>query len=454
MVKIGEVEFLVKFDTVGKSFKTLITDAMEDISGTDLGNIEEEIRKIRAHLGVLKTGFSGDYRTDLIKKEAWIKQYADVGYMEDIALRIATSKTQLGYLDPEHKIEVGSEEALKKSTEFVENILARTLDLFERGFESTSAYANLGPKIRKVMKLFETTTETELGYLLKTVIGYLNVEAETDRRIVKEAMDKNAEAAITDTKAHFAQIAKEVGEGVDYVKTVEEFQKALTDYLSPENIDKLMLSSTVVLQGTLRTEIEEMLKKVKFTPSDFLVPRALLKTIEDITGITDLVGKVKAPDVRRVYRDLDELLSDVEEFHTEKTPAAIEKLKADLTATFEAMGWVFALWENKGVGSARSLQKDLELWEGWQAKFGAQVAGTGGAQVKSRFLSFAKGVDEIVESIASKDPERKEKALNDSLQQMLNIITATYDNTEDMPKDIKAVKEALEQNESSTFTEE
>lgn len=454
MVKIGEIEFLVKFDNVGKQFKDIIEESMEDVVSFDMDNIENELRYIRAYMGVLKTPFSGGYEVDLIKKNAYVQQLADEDYLQDIIARISVSKTAMGYFDPKHEIELGSEEAEELARRNMENIFARILDMFEKGFASKTAYAEYGGKIRKTMKLFETATETELSYLLKNVIGYINKEAETDRKIVVEALDKNAEAAITDAKAHFATIAKEINEGSDeiIVKSERDFMEALTEYLSKDNIKKLMTSATVVLQGSLRDEIGEMIKKVKFEPTNFPVPRAFLKTVEDITGLTGLVGKIKVADVRAVFTELEEIMSAVDEFHTEKTPEDVEKLKDTLTQLFEDFGWMFAVWENKGVGSIRSLQKDKEPWANWPV-FAAQVAGTGGAQVKARFLDFEKNITEVAESIISKDPERRDKAVTDSLESIKNILMATYGNTEDIPKNIKEIIEALEKGTSSTFTE-
>lgn len=454
MVKVGEVEFLVKFDTVGKSFKDLIKDAVGTADSIDMGAIENELRYIRGYLGVLKTPFSGGYEVDLIKKNAYVKQLSDDKYIEDIVSKVASSKTILGYFDPTKEIQPGTSEAEELARRNVENIIARVLDMFDMAFASKTSYAEYGGKVRKTMKLFETSTETELAYLFKTIIGYINTEAETDRKIVKEILDKDMDTEITDAKAHFATIAKEIKEGSDeiIVKSEKDFMKALTEYLSMENIKKLMTSSTVVLQGTLRDEIAEMLKHVKFEKTTFPVPRALLKTIEDITGLTDLVGKIKVPDIRAVFTELDEVLAAVDEFHTEKKPEDVKKLKDTLTQLFEDFGWIFAVWENKGVGSIRSLQKDKDPWANWPV-LAAQVAGTGGAQVKARFLDFEKSVAEVASSLVAKDPERRDKALMDSLESMQNIIKATYENTDEMPDAIKQILESLEEGSSTTWNE-
>ena len=62
-------------------------------------------------------------------------------------------------------------------------------------------------------------------------------------------------------------------------------------------------------------------------------------------------------------------------------------------------------------------------------------------------------MEEIVENLAKEDPVRKEAALNGMLQQMLNMLSLTYKNTEDMPEGLRAIVDALEKNESKTETE-
>ena len=53
----------------------------------------------------------------------------------------------------------------------------------------------------------------------------------------------------------------------------------------------------------------------------------------------------------------------------------------------------------------------------------------------------------------SKDPERRDKAVIDSLESMSNILKATYENMDDVPDDIKAIMKALEEGSTTIWTE-
>ena len=441
MVKIGEVEFLVKFDTVGKSFKDLITDAMGDVAGTDLADIENDIKQIRGYMGVLKTPFSGSYEIDLLKKKAYVNQLQDEESRKRITGRFAGSDVIMNYIKP--GVKAGSEEALEIAAGRTEDIFARILDMMDKGFADAGAYTEWGGRIRKIFKILEATTETELNYLFPSLIGYIAKEKEIDAKIVKEILDKDATAIVTDAKGHFATIAKEIDQGGKemVVKTEEDFQKALTKYLSIKNIGTIMTSQTIIFKGEIRKQIEEMVKNVKFDPTNFPVPKSLLRTIEDIFKLTGLVGDTKAPDVRAVFTNFKDVLEIVDKFHTEKTPEDVEKLKEALTEAFDLNKWVFLLWENAGKTSPRKLQKDKQPWNKWSVMSAAFIGTTGGGQIQSELLGLESSTIDIAKSIAEQDPDRTKKALLDGLEKLFNVMLATSDDVSGLPELMEEIKE-------------
>ena len=76
MVKIGEVEFLVKFDTIGNQFQKALTEGLGSLD-FGLDDIEDKLDNIEGHLGLLVTPFSGNRLVDIIKAKGHLQQLQD-----------------------------------------------------------------------------------------------------------------------------------------------------------------------------------------------------------------------------------------------------------------------------------------------------------------------------------------------------------------------------------------
>lgn len=477
MVKLGEVEFLVKFDTVGQSFKDVLKDALGDQDlDIDFTDIQDELRYIRSYLGVLKTPFSGSYEVDIIKKRAYVKELESEEYFEKIVNLAKVSETILGYFTGEKgKVKAGTEEAESIAREGVEIAFKRILDFMNKAFASPITYQIEGDKINKILKMFEAGTETAMNYLMGTALKFSITEADIDRKLVEqvgtiidesgdelgEDTEEQVEATITKEKGLFNRIKirlEKTEESLDdswdhIIKKQGDFTKAIDEFISKENIKELLTSQAVEFKGSLREEIEEMLKYVTFEVADVIYPQGFLKTVvaikDDLKLMGDIVSRERAgavPDVRALMTNFEDAWEVIEKFTVLTKEKDIQKLKEDVKEAFDTFGWLFMLWENKKWASLGEMQQDLQKYpeEMRPLIMGAAAFGTGGVTVKPELADIPATKQELIELAKEEEPEKIKMGIENLLEKITNVLGVSQDIWGSMPGIGDSLKELLE----------
>jgi len=253
MVKIGEVEFLVKFDTIGKSFKDIFEDALDDI---DFGVDEELMNKVNQIWFDLKQQYriTGTDRTfaqfihsDLENIRKWWSDEKNIKQLARDIMASARGPAALGV--PEE--EWGEEESIIKKVEMYRDLLfsrlekatkpeyfekyASNLNQFltaaERIMGSKNIVENIG-KFNLLIDEFENVTKQITDILDDLEIGYLAKGHGGERYFQIQYADVGKGEKPISAGEFFDRLIKDIG-----AERVEEMIKRTSGIPAPERED-------------------------------------------------------------------------------------------------------------------------------------------------------------------------------------------------------------------------
>lgn len=356
MAKVGEVEFLVKFDTVGKEFKDVLRDSLKDM---DFGgvDIEQKLATIQSHLGLLVTPFSGNRLTDLIKSQGYLEMLRNPDWIEKKVEAIASSQTLLTKLGI--GAVPGSQEAKKEAEESFGFLTKDIANFMKVTFSSEFAFAKNFPTLQDVIGLLTTATEGNLPYLMEKIIDKLRVETNVDEGIfgwledmgVKTSGQRLWDITMQDIKAENEE---------NVISSYQEFLDLIGDkFKDEEDIVRILFGSTRVYEKPLKKKLEEILESTTFKEGLGL-PRGLINTINEIKGTKIEISRSFKNDLKFIVQDAEKAKEIIEKMSANLKDEDRTNLIERAMKAIEQFGWYFLYGESKITGAPRKLAEDLE----------------------------------------------------------------------------------------------
>lgn len=423
MVKIGEVEFLVRFDTVGKEFTNVLQDVLKDL---DIGgeDIDERLAGIEGYLGMLVTPWSGSRVVDLRKSGAYLKQLESEEWIAEKVKSIASSETLLKYFGLEGA-ELGKEETEEAAREKFLPLTRDIAKFIEVAMSSEAAYNRGISTLVDITTLLSTSTEGNLAHLIEKVMRKVQVETHVDTAIFKW-LEEEVKATVFVGQKHWDILKKEVGKEdkplVDtYQKLMDKIGEAVKDEPKKEEILKRMFyGSPTALKDEAREIVEKLLSEVRISKG-LALPKNIVRTIEELEGLEKQSLKLRsfALDLKFLLHEESDVNQLIERMGTALTDEEKEVLVERIEESISKFGYFFGFGESALIGGLRKLGKDMErLPESMRKEFFS------GTYMGPVYGSFAEEVASTipVADIGLSMEEKLPQKLVESLQVNLDVL--------------------------------
>jgi len=354
MAKIGEVEFLINFDTLGKSFADKLNDAIS-AAGFDTGDIDSKLDKINSHLDLLVTPFSGVREVDIVKAVGHFAQLKDPKFFDKKVAQMMSSEKILekfGFTGV-----AGSAEAKKFSEDQLKIIFDDIGEMMRRTLSSDREYFLNYANLRTIQGVFDASFEGTLAYLSKRMITGLRQEKWVDAALFKKFKDDWG-MDIGKTQRWWDPVKTEVpmppGVSSKMITSYEELLIATHENLKNETIKKIFTGDpqSLITDPTALQDIEDnFVTKFGIAANEY-IPRALLKAIaqlaegieeEDLFGTS---GFIKL-DVKAFLKTGKQTMDLLNTFGDQKTVAQLEHIHKVITSLLAKGKEVFIPFESK-----------------------------------------------------------------------------------------------------------
>ena len=407
MVKVGEVEFLVKFDGINTEFKKTLVSALKEAGvsgggGRGGGDTDEQIREINLRLRrmFVTTGKFDSYRQFLTKSENIVENLTDEKRIQEIAENALTSPATRKFFGiSDEDMKEYQSEALPKAIEKITDISTNMLDLVQKSVLSEKEWEKRKAMFGTVLPMFESV---QGGNRIKDIISYMI------RRTMDEAI--NVTSFLTDIakgrtmnfqarklaggeeEKRWDLVWGEFGEGGTDITDPQEFMNAFMDKaagrLSNEQLADIFLygkkpageivdvvediAQDIIDEFTIRQEtaiphvISDIFEKLaKESDSDLKVFAKSREELNEMLGRTalksekiwtkmDFIVQGSIKELKEYAQDFEDLTGVGGLFDT-----AIEKINE---YSFEEKG--FAIIESKLTESIANFKWDIPIVKG------------------------------------------------------------------------------------------
>lgn len=297
MVKIGEVEFLVRFDSVGKEFKNVLEEAIDDL---DIGVDEELMNKVNQIWFDLKQQYriTGTSRTfaqfihsDLENIRNWWSKEENIKQLARDIMASARGPAALGV--PEE--EWGEEESIIKRVEAYRDLLFSRLEkatkpeYFEKYASNLNQFLTAAERIMGSKNIVEN-------------IGKFNLLIDEFENVTKQITDILDDLEIEYlAKGHggerYFQIQYgDVGEGEKPISAGEFFDRLIKE-MGAEKVEE-MVKRTSGIPAPEREDWKKTLRKIfeeYYIPKGQAIPIPIAKLLAK--HMIDELGDVKTEDI-------------------------------------------------------------------------------------------------------------------------------------------------------------
>ena len=382
MVKLGEVEFLVKFDTVSRTFAETLREALGDEGLIDNEEIENKLDKIEGHLGILVTPFSGNRMVDLIKSRGYIAQLKDPKWIEKKVETIASSPMLLKKLGIEEA--PSSEEAKEAAREKFDIFTKDIADFIKVTVSSEAGYLKNFPTLQDIIGLLTVSTEGNIPYLIEKIMNKLKAETEVDKAVYKWLKDEMDIDISNVTQRIWDRLTKDVEpeEGTEIeveteVKTSQDFLDLIGKILElredkEELREEIFSGDPTKASEELKDFIREELKAVTFK-GGIQVPRVFRKGLEEARGLEkgelyDVKLRNIKNDIKFILKDIEKIEPIVEQMGKGLSPEEREDLIERAKEAIQSYGWYYFIGESKVYGDERKLAAEKKKMKAGAAK--------------------------------------------------------------------------------------
>lgn len=446
MVKLGEVEFLVKFDTVSKTFADTLKEAIGDEDLFNTEDIEDQLNKIEGHLGVLVTPFSGNRMVDIVKSEGYLEQLKDPAFKAKKIETIASHKTLLDKFGIEEP--TGSPEAKEQAEEKFDAFSRDMADFIKMTMSSELSYIKNFATLQDIIGLLTVSTEGNLAYLMEKIMDKMKMETEIDKALFKW-LDKDMEVKIGKTQRMWDQLLKDVmptdeeGEEIEpevFVETYQDFLDLLGEKLEgKENLETLREEILFGDPKKVSAELKELMDEIMETTGfkkGLQVPRIFRKGLEEAQEMEK--GELFGKKLNNIKNDLKFIVEDVDKVGDiiERMGGSLsEEEKANLVDrainAIEQYGWYYFFGESKVFGSERKVSEEKK-----RLGPGAGTEMLSAAQYGKEFSLFTEiassqiPIEKVIEEMAENKPEQMVKMLEGNqllLESMYNYMKGMED---------------------------
>jgi len=441
MVKIGEVEFLVKFDTVGRQFKDAIRDAMKDVDFTS-SDIEDRLAGIEGHLGVLVTPLSGIRSIDLIKAEGYFERLKDPIWLKTISEAIASSETLMKKFKMKEFVP-GSEEAKKVAAEKAVLIAQQMAKTIEEAMASDPNYARMFSKLQNIFAFIQTSLEGGTNqWLAEKLFDLLFKETKIDEAVFKWLREQT-DVNILEVQRIWDELIKDITQGgKDVVETYDDLMEFLGEKLKnlPEDKQKEILDM-IFKGGPSRPEINALKPYVAEWMKDLTLlkgvaaPRVLIKALvesmekeerEKLGKYKDITGKSFRVDFKALVGKVADIEAIVQRLGVHMPEQQRDEVIEILQAWAEKYGWAFLFGGSKISDTLRKYLEDESRFPQSMKKFylRASIGGPIGADFLKEVatdVTVEKTFEKYQEELPTKIEEGMKSTI-DAMDKMMGFI--------------------------------
>lgn len=331
MVKLGEVEFLVKFDTVGKSFKDVLEDSLKDM---DVGGIDDDTsQKIDQIWYDLKQQYriTGQDRTyaqfiysDLPNIINWWNNPDNIKQLTKDIMASPASIKSMG-LDPEQYVDK-SEELVTDMEERVGELGKLILREVDRAAKNEEYWDKNSDKLGKALSnAKEIMTSKNIIQPMNQIKMLLNEYTDVTKT-VERVLDSLKIEYISKGKTgerQFSVLYTDVGEGEEGIESTEFINK-LAAIMGQEAVQNMILDKKILNadKQDWKDALEEIFK-------EFFLKKGVGIPIPIAQLLAEDVFPEKAEDIYRTggegIRRAPDIITFFEEGQSEKFAKAMTK---------------------------------------------------------------------------------------------------------------------------------
>jgi len=401
LAKIGEVEFLVNFDTMGKSFGDKLTEALQG-ADIDTGELDAKISEVNERVKLITTSFKGRREVDVVLAEAHLKKLEDPSYIEHVIENMHTSGTIMGALG--FKGTIGTSEAKEFAREQMKGYFNDLADFIRITMSSDKSYFQNFTKLQTVQGLLNEAIEGSWEFVIKRVLSFLRGETQkidpAVREIIKTWGGETGEhqtwwhKVITDIKPDKAQ---------QFIRNREELIEATHRFFDMKELEKIFYGAPEEIRGDkeLRKKIEEFSKKYVFGEGA-VAPRGLLDAFADIfkqqlTGKQFYSTDIFKYDIKGFLKSEKAVKKYVEQYHGGRPPEEREEVYEFLSGIVEELGKVLITIESKTVGTSAQWAAKRRRYGEEEVKYMGFAAPAGSAEELSVQIGLGAVKEEVGE---------------------------------------------------------
>lgn len=363
MPKIGEVEFLINFDSMNKGFQEALKKAFEDadieISGAD---IEDKLNEIRAHLGLLVTPLSGRRDVDLIKAQGYLERLATPEYLETQIKSFMWSPKLMEKIGFEG--ETGTPEAEAWAREQLQVLFDEMAQLMRTTLSSDKQYLLNYANLRTVFELFEVATEGTLPYIIERVQKGVKSETAVDKAVIT-ILEGIEGTIVGKSQRHWDILLQDVlaDQEDTVIENYKDFVNLILDTFpdDEESLKRIFLGGPKALTEAMKDTLIDILKTTTFRAGIRGIPRSITQLMAKETGIeeeelyTKGAGYLKF-DIRALFSSLEGVQAAIDLFGKSKTPEQKEEIIETARLAFErGAGYFFLPLESKKYATMRDI---------------------------------------------------------------------------------------------------
>ena len=293
MVKVGEVEFLVKFDGINTEFKKVLKSALSEVDLSveeteytvdALDDIQEGIDDINKYLNKITTPTHGNYFS-------FASQHARGAYEEELkgdfredfieALNTTTIRNRLQV----SKEELSSESGREVREEIADDMIQYILELFDKSM-TLSGYKKNMKEIENILGWKRTGTYGTYGSDIGRILDKFIIESYLKEAQLKIFKDMDIEAHGVERRRYY--LKRDIGSGTKSITEEEDVIGILQKYFTKEQMDDIISGPDISTKYRKEIFIQarKILKEYKIK-TGVAIFGSLIKVFDDITQEND-----------------------------------------------------------------------------------------------------------------------------------------------------------------------